>query len=123
MIAMMVPIAMPIPRLPREDVFLPVTTKMIVSVSQIVCIPEIVWIPEIISIPELHSGVSLVPHAWGGGISVIRKSREAIALETITLIRLSDGCRSEWTRAGKRCAIWINRTLAKRSRPIRTHAK
>jgi hypothetical protein len=63
MIAMMVPIAMPIPRLPREDVFLPVTTKMIVSVSQIVCIPEIVWIPEIISIPELHSGVSLVPHA------------------------------------------------------------
>jgi hypothetical protein len=96
---------------------------IVTPVSEIVSILKIVCIPEIISIPELHSGVSLVPHAWGGGISVIRKSREAIALETITLIRLSDGCRSEWTRAGKRCAIWINRTLAKRSRPIRTHAK
>jgi hypothetical protein len=123
MVAVAVPAAMPIPGAVRENVFLPVSTKMIISVSQIVSILKIVCIPEIISIPELHSGVSLVPHAWGGGISVIRESREAIALETITLIRLSDGCRSEWTRAGERCSIWINRRLAKRSRPIRTHAK
>jgi hypothetical protein len=104
--------------------FLPVTTKMIVRpIPEIVWIPKIIWIREIISVPELHSGVSLVPHACDSWISAIRESREAIALETITLIRLSDGCRSEWTRAGKRCAIWINRTLAKRSRPIRTHSK
>jgi hypothetical protein len=108
---------MPIPRLPREDVFLPVTTKMIV------CISDIVSIPQIGSIPELRSGVSLVPHAWGSGISVIRESREAIALETITLIRLSDGCHRVWTRARNCRPIWIRRRLAKRSRPIRTHSK
>jgi len=64
----------------RDDVFLPVTTKTIVS------------IPEIVSIAELAAGISLVPHACGGWISVIRESRE-----TITLTRLSDGCRSVWT--------------------------
>jgi hypothetical protein len=94
---------------------------MIVSVSDIVSIPQIVWIPEIISVPELGSGVSLVPHACAGGISVIRESRETIALETLT--RLSDGCRSEWTRARNCRPIWIRRSLAKRSRPIRTHSK
>jgi hypothetical protein len=118
MVAVMVPIAVPIPRLPREDVFLPVTTKMIVSITKIVCVPKVVSVSEIVSIPELRSRVSLVPHAWGGGISVIRESREAIALETITLIRLSDGCGSEWTRARNCRPIWIHRRLAKRSRPI-----
>jgi hypothetical protein len=90
---------MPIPRLPREDVFLPVTTKMIVSISEIVSILKIVCIPGIISIPELHSGVSLVPNAWGG-ISVIRESRDSIALR--------DGCHRVWTRTGDRTSIGIN---------------
>jgi hypothetical protein len=90
-VAVMVPIAVPIPRLPREDVFLPITTKMIV------CISDIVSIPQIVSVPEVASGIPLVPHVCCGWISVIRESREAIALETITLIGLSDGCRSEWT--------------------------
>jgi hypothetical protein len=75
MIAMMVPIAMPIPRLPREDVFLPVTTKMIVPVTKIVCVPEVVSVSEIVSITEVASaGVSLVPHAGDGWISAIRES-------------------------------------------------
>jgi hypothetical protein len=69
MIAVMVPVAMPIPRLPREDVFLPVTTKMIVSVTEIVCIPKTVSVPEMVS-----AGVSLVPHAGDGWISMIRES-------------------------------------------------
>jgi hypothetical protein len=81
MIAMMVPIAMPIPRLPREDVFLPVTTKMIVPVTKIVCVPEVVSVSEIasitktVSVPEgVCAGVSLVPHAGDGWISAIRES-------------------------------------------------
>jgi hypothetical protein len=80
MVAMMVPVAMPISRVLRDDVLLPVTTKMIVS------------IPEIVSVPEPASGISLVPHVCAGLISVIRETRE-----TITLIRLSDGRRSVWT--------------------------
>jgi hypothetical protein len=58
----------------------------------IVCISDIVSIPQTVSIPELRSGISLVPHACDGWISLIRESRE-----TITLIRLSDGCRNVWT--------------------------
>jgi hypothetical protein len=74
-VAVTVPIAVPIPRLPREDVFLPVTTKMIVSVTKIVCVPEVVSVSEIVSVPEVVSaGVSLVPHAGDGWISVIRES-------------------------------------------------
>jgi hypothetical protein len=69
---------MPIPRLSAGDMFLPVTAKTIVST--------------IVSVPELAPGISLVPHACGGWISLIRESRE-----TITLIRLSDGCRNVWT--------------------------
>src|SRR5439155_22122279 len=57
MIAVTVPIAIPIAGTTGEDVFLPVTTKMIVCV------------PEIVSIPELVSGISLVPHACAGWIS------------------------------------------------------
>jgi hypothetical protein len=74
-VAVTVPIAVPIPRLPREHVFLPVTTKMIVSVTKIVCVPEVVSVSEIVSVPEVVSaGVSLVPHAGDGWISVIRES-------------------------------------------------
>jgi len=105
-IAVTVPIAMPIARTTAEDVFLPVTAKMIVCV------------PEIVSIPELGSGISLVPHACGAWISIIRKSRE-----TISLIRLSDRCRSVRTRTGKRHPISINRRLTKLIRPVRTHSK
>src|SRR5437867_5063572 len=47
MIAVTVPIAMPIARTTGEDVSLPVTTNMIV------CVPEIVCVPAIVSIPEL----------------------------------------------------------------------
>src|SRR5262245_31859613 len=112
MIATSVPVAMPISRMPRDDVPLPVTTEMIVSIS------EIVSTPEIGPVTELASGISLVPHACGGWISVIRESRE-----TIGLIRLSDGCRSVWTGAGNRHPIRINRWLTKPSRPIRTHCK
>jgi len=80
MIAVAVPVAMPIPRVLRDDVLLPVTTKTIVS------------IPEIVSIAELAPRISLVSHACGGWIFVLRESRE-----TISLIRLSDGCRNVWT--------------------------
>jgi hypothetical protein len=73
-VAVTVPIAVPIPRMLCEDVFLPVTTKMIVPpVSEIVSILKIVCIPEIVSIPELHSGVSVVPNACDSWISVIRE--------------------------------------------------
>ena len=68
MVAVAVPVAMPIPGLLSENVFLPVTAKTIVS------------IPEIVSIPQLASGVSLVPHACDGWISAIREWRETIAL-------------------------------------------
>jgi hypothetical protein len=80
MIAMSVPVAMPIPRTLREHMFLPVTTKTTVSIT------------EIISIAELASRISLVPHACGGWISVIRESRK-----TISLTRLSDGRCNVWT--------------------------
>src|SRR5438094_7283169 len=99
-IAVAVPITMPVRRTLGEDVVSPVSTKMVVS------------------IPELDSGISLVPDACGALISVTRKSRE-----TLPLIRLSDGCRSEWTRARKRRPITIDRRLAKPSRPVRTHSK
>jgi hypothetical protein len=104
--------------MPREHVFLPVTTKAMVSIPKIVCVPDIVSITEIVSVPEVGSGISLVPHACGGWISVIRESRE-----TITLTRLSDGCCSVWTRSGKRCSISVNRRLAEPSRPVRTHSR
>ena len=80
MVALAVPVAMPIPRTLREDVFLPVTTEMIVSVA------------EIVSIAKPISGIWLVPHASGGWTSIIRISRE-----TISSTGLSDGCRSVWT--------------------------
>jgi len=108
-VAVTVPIAVPIPRLPRENVFLPVMTKTIVSVPEIVCAPEI------ISIPEVVSGISLVPHACDGWISVIRESRETISVVDI--------CSRESARTGKRCPISVNRRLAKPIRPVRTHSK
>jgi hypothetical protein len=83
MITTLVPIAMPIARMVREYMFLPVTTKTIAA------IPEIVSISQIVSIPELASDVTLIPYARRGWISVIRKSRE-----TIGLTRLSNGCRN-----------------------------
>jgi hypothetical protein len=105
-VAVAVPITIPTRRTLAEDVVSPVSTKTIVSIA------------EIVSIPELASGISLVPDACGALISVTRKSRE-----TITLISLSDRCRSEWTRARKRRPITIDRRLAKPSRPVRTHSK
>jgi hypothetical protein len=74
MVAIAVPIAMPIPGAVSENVFLPVTTQMIVSISEIVCVPYIV------SIPELRSGVSLVPHMCASWISAIREWGDTIAL-------------------------------------------
>jgi hypothetical protein len=69
-----------------ENVFLPVTPQLVVSISEIVSVPEIVRIPnivrvpQIVSIPELHSGVSLVPHACDTWVSAIREWRDTIAL-------------------------------------------
>ena len=83
---------MPIARMVREYMFLPVTTKTIAAIAEIISIPEIVSISQIVSIPELASGISLVPHTRDSWISVIRNPRE-----TIILIRLSDGCRNVWT--------------------------
>jgi len=86
MVAIAVPIAMPIPGAVSENVFLPVTTQMIVSISAIICVPQIVSIPEIVcvpyivSIPELRSGVSLVPHMCASWISAIREWGGTIAL-------------------------------------------
>jgi hypothetical protein len=99
MVTVTVPVAMPFPGALRENVFLPVTTKMIISISDIVSIPEIVSTPEIVSIPEnvsipeLHSGVSLVPHACDSWISVIREWGNTIALR--------DRCYRVWTRTGE----------------------
>jgi hypothetical protein len=85
-ISVAVPVAMPIPRMPRENVFVPVTTKSILSIPDIICVPNI------ISISELAPCISLVPHLCGGWISTIRESGH-----TTSLIRLSDRCHSEWT--------------------------
>ena len=63
MVAVAIPVAMPIPRLVSENVFLPVAPEMIVSVSEMVSVPAIVCIPQSVSISELRSGVSLVPHS------------------------------------------------------------
>jgi hypothetical protein len=107
--------------MPRENVFLPVTTKMIISVTKIVSVPEIVRItkivrvPEIVSVSEVDSGISLVPYACGDWISVIREPPEPISLVDI--------CSREWTRTGKRCPISVNRRLAKPIRPVRAHSK
>ena len=73
-VAIAVPIAMPIPGRVSENVFLPVTAQMVVSVPeivrQVVSVPEIVRGPYIISIRELC--VSLVPNACDSWISAIR---------------------------------------------------
>src|SRR5207247_5196971 len=84
-----------------EHVFLPVTTKMIVSISEIVCIPE------------LGSLVALVPHACDIWISVIREWRDTIALP--------DSCCRKGTGPGIRYTTWIHIWAAKHSRPGRTH--
>ena len=111
-VAVTVPIAVPIPRMPRQDVFLPVTAKMIISVTKIVCVMEVV------SVPEVASGISLLPHASDGWISVIRES-----LEAIRLIPLVDSYSGVWPGMCKCCPTWIDRRLAKPTRPIRTHSK
>ena len=94
-VAIAVPIAMPIPRALSENVFLPVTPQMIVSVSEIVCVSQIV------SIAELRSDVSLVPHACDIWISAIRKWRETIALR--------DSCYRVWTGPHERTSTRIER--------------
>jgi hypothetical protein len=91
---------MPIARLTGEDVFLPVTAQMVVSVPEIVCISKIVSIPNSVSIAEVASGISLVPHACDRGISAVRESRE-----TIPLIDRHSGV---WTRTGNRYSILID---------------
>ena len=92
-VAIAVPIAMPIPCGVSENVFLPVTPQMIVSipeiVRQVVSVPEIVRVPQIICIPELRSDVSLVPNACDSWISAIRDWRDTIALR--------DSCHRVWT--------------------------
>jgi hypothetical protein len=93
-VAVTVPIAVPIPRVPRENVFLPVTTKMIISV------PKVVRVPEIISVPEVASGISLIPHTGDSWISVIRESREAIGL-----ISLVNGCSGVRPGMCKCCSV------------------
>jgi len=65
-------------------VFSPVPAQMIVSIPQIVSIPNIVAIAKL-----LASAISLVPHTCGHWISVIRKSRNPIAVINI--------CSAEWT--------------------------
>jgi hypothetical protein len=79
---------MPIPWPVSENVFLPVTTQMVLS------IPEIVYALRTVSIPELRSGVSLVPHAGDSCISVIRDWRDTIALR--------DSCHGVWTGTRER---------------------
>jgi hypothetical protein len=83
---------MPIARLPREDVFMPVTTKMIISISEIICVPNIVSIPEIASIWQLPSHISLVPRSCSRWISVIRELGQ-----TPALTRLPDVRHCVWT--------------------------
>jgi hypothetical protein len=65
-VAIAIPIAMPIPCGVSEYVFLPVTAQMIVS------IPEIVRVSNIISIPKLRADVSLVPNACDSWVPAIR---------------------------------------------------
>jgi hypothetical protein len=102
-----------------ENVFLPVTTQIIISFSvivrvpqvvsiskvvcvlQIVSVSEIICVPNIVSIPELRSGVSLVPHACDSWISAIREWRDTIALR--------DSCYGVWTGTRKRTATRIDR--------------
>jgi hypothetical protein len=85
----------------------------------IVPVAEIVSIPELVSVTKLVSRISLVPHVCPRSISIIRKS-----WETISLSRLSDRCRSVWTRMGIRhLGISIKRRLTKLIRPVRTHSK
>ena len=105
-VAIAVPIAMPIAGAVSENVFLPVTAQMIISSSEIVSIPqiirvprvvsisEIVCVPRIVSIPELRSDVSLVPHACDSWISAIREWRDTVALR--------DSCYGVWTGTRKR---------------------
>jgi hypothetical protein len=107
MVAVAVPVAMPIPGLVSENVFLPVTAQLVVSISEIVsvpaivCIPNIVCVPQIVSIPELRSGVSLVPHACDSWISAIREWRDTIALR--------DSCHRVWTGTRERTSTRIER--------------
>jgi hypothetical protein len=89
-----------------ENVFLPVTAQMIVSISevvrQIVSVPEIVRCPrQIISIPELRSDVSLVPNACDSWISATRYWRDTIALR--------DSCYRVWAGTRDRRSTRINR--------------
>jgi hypothetical protein len=81
----------------------------------IISVTKIVRVPKIVSVPEVASGISLVPHAGDGWISVIRESWKTI--------RLVDIYSREWTRTGKRYPISVNRRLTKPSRPVRTHSK
>jgi hypothetical protein len=90
-----------------ENVFLPVTPQMIVSISEIIgvpqiaSIPQIVCVPQIVSIPELRSGVSLVPHACNSWVSAIREWRDTIALR--------DSCYRVWTGTSERTSTRIDR--------------
>jgi hypothetical protein len=46
-----VPIAMPIPGGVTQNVFLPVTAQMIVSIPEIVYVPQVVSVSEIVRVP------------------------------------------------------------------------
>jgi hypothetical protein len=76
MLAVTVPIPMPIARTLREDMFVPVGTETIISIA------------------KLASVISLVPHGCGGRVSVIREPWEAVSV--------ADGCGREWTGPGIR---------------------
>jgi hypothetical protein len=90
-----------------ENVFLPVTPQMIVSIPeivyapQVVSVPEIVRVPQIISIRELRSDVSLVPNACDSWISAIRHWRDTIALR--------DSCYRVWAGTRNQRSTRINR--------------
>ena len=105
-VAVTVPIAVPIPRMPREDVFLPVTAQTVVSIPVVVCVlnivsnPNSVSIANVASIADVGSGISLVPHACDRGTSMVRDAMPLI-----------DSYSGEWTRTGNRCSILIDRML------------
>src|SRR5262245_44995969 len=99
---------MPVARMPREDMFLPVTAQTVVSIPGIGCIGNIVSTPNNVSIAEFASGISLVPHVCDSGISAVRESRD-----TIPLINRYSG---EWTRTGNPYSILVDRMLREGSR-------
>ena len=114
-VAMRVPIAVPIPRLPRENVFLPVAAQTTVSIPKIIYVRKIFSVPKAALITEVASGISRVPHAWERGISMVRELRE-----TVSLIDRYSG---KWAGTGNRCSTLIVGILTRGSRSSRPHSK